>query len=133
MTKNLRLLKWNLGVVLLTSLFCFYETDMIPLPLIIMEDGVIQEALSKNMDMAGIGTKAILIGQIALIWSLFSKKITRTAFLGSIAVGMLFIGIPMTTKWKNVHSWTFEFTTWIPFFISGLVFLYFSYSSQKKE
>lgn len=128
-----KILKSILGVLLLTNICCFYPGDMIPLPLFVYEDGVIDSALSMNFDLLGIGAQSILIAQIMILWALLIKNIKMIIFLGRTSTLMLMIGIPLIMNYRNVNGWPFEFTTWLPFYLTGIVFLYVSTKIDQEE
>ena len=122
--KRLNRIKWILGVVLLLHLCCFFPGDMIPLPLAVYEFGIIESAFTMDFDRSGFGSKLTLIGQLGLIWALFLKGPRRIVQTGQISILLLMIGIPLLMNYRNVHGWTFEFGTWIPFYIVAILYLY---------
>ena len=130
--KSSKLLQWILVIVLLTNFLCFYPSDMVPLPLIIFEDAIIQGAFSTSFGVGEIGTKLLFMGQLLLLWTLLKSNLKLIIIMGRVSVILLMIGVPLIMDYRNVSGWSFEFTTWIPFFLSGIIFLYYSFKFYKK-
>ena len=130
--KNANILQRILVIVLFTNFLCFYPSDMIPLPLIIFEDVIIQGAFLTNFSVSEIGTKLLFIGQILLLWTLLKSNLKLIIVMGSLSVSLLMTGIPLMMDYRNISGWSFEFSTWIPFFLSGFIFLYYSIKFYKK-
>jgi hypothetical protein len=105
---------------------------MMPFPLFIYEVVVVDYAFSMNFDFYGIGSKAILVGQVIAFGCLFSKKNGRIILLGKISTIMLMIGIPLIMNYRNVNYWSFEFNTWVPFYLTSISFLYLSLRHEKE-
>lgn len=124
--------KWILISVLLSNLICFYPADMGSLPLLIFETSIINNTFSLDFGMEEIGSKFIFLGQLTLISSLFIKNTSRLLAFGKISIFMLFIGTPMIMDYRNVSNWNFEFSTWLPLYITGILFFYSSYSKGSK-
>ena len=74
--------------------------------------------------MNEIGAKLTFIGQIMIITALILKNRSYVISIGAFGTILLMVGLPMLMDYSNGRI--FEFSTWVPFYISGLTNLYFT-------